>query len=105
MTSGIEFNKSYNSSYIMVPLQKAMNGMSATSSDKNAEARINAKGSMSNLDEIRQADLDKNNILSLEELQKCENKSDFLKNLEKAMEKFNSNKNHDYSQNLFEYWV
>lgn len=104
MISGIEFNKSYNSSYILVPLQKD-NGMSVISSDKNAEARINARSSMSNLDEIREADLDKNNILSLEELQKCENKSDFLKNLEKAMEKFNSNQNHDYSQNLFEYWV
>lgn len=109
MTSGIEFNKGYNSSYIILPLPKMKdkNGKTliVSSADKELDAKINAKNSMKNLDELRQADADGNGILSLDELRNCKNKTDFMKNLEKAMEKFNSSPNNDYTKNLFEEWV
>ncbi len=109
MTSGIEFNKSYTSSYIMLPLPKMKdeNGkvLIVSSADKELDAKINAKNSMANLDELRQADSDGDGVLSLEELRNCKDKTDFLKSLEKAMEKFNSNPNMDYSKSLFEEWV
>ena len=104
MLSGIEFNKGYTSSYIMLPLNK--NGMlTVVSTDKELDAKIKARNSIQNLDELREADTDGNGILSLEEIKNCKNKTDFLKKLELAMEKFNANLNRDYSKNLFEDWV
>lgn len=109
MTSGIEFNKSYNSSYIMLPLQKMKDENGKTlmvcSSDKELDAKINARNSMANLDELRQADSDGDGVLTLEELRNCKDKTEFLENLEKAMAKFNSNPNMDYTKNRFEDWV
>ena len=104
MASGIEFNKSYTSSYIMLPLNK-LNGMTVTSSNKELDAKINAKQNMPNLDELKQADSDGDGILTLNELKACKNKTEFMETLERAMEKFNSNPNRDYSKNLFEDWV
>lgn len=104
MTSGIEFNKGYTSSYIMLPLRK-LDGMTVTSSDKELDAKINAKQNMPNRDEMREADSDGDGVLTLKELKNCKNKTEFLAKLELAMEKFNSNPNKDYSQNLFEDWV
>lgn len=104
MTSGIEFNKGYSTSYIMMPLKK-LDGLTVTSSDKELDAKINAKQNMSNLDEMQQADADGNGILTLDEIKNCKNKTEFLANLERAMEKFNSNPNKYYSKNLFEDWV
>lgn len=43
MTSGIEFNKGYTSSYIIMPLSKDNGRMSVRSTDKEAEAKINTK--------------------------------------------------------------
>ena len=50
MLSGIEFNKGYTSSYIMLPLSK--DGMFTVKSDNpELDAKINARNSMQNLDE------------------------------------------------------
>lgn len=109
MTAGIEFNRGYNSSYIMLPLSKIKdeNGkmMVVSSSDKELDAKINARNSMQNLDELRQADSNGDGILSLNEIKNCKSKSEFMEKLEQAMMKFNSNPNRDYSKNLFEEWV
>lgn len=109
MTSGIEFNRGYDSSYIMLPLSKIKdeNGKMwvVSSSDKELDAKINARNSMQNLDELRQADSNGDGILSLNEIKNCKNKSEFMEKLEQAMMKFNSNPNRDYSKNLFEEWV
>ena len=109
MTAGIEFNKSYTSSYIMMPLSKMKDENGKTlvvcSSDKELDAKINARNSMQNLDELRQADSDSDGILTLDEIKNCKNKSEFMKKLEQAMIKFNSNPNRDYTKNLFEEWV
>ncbi len=109
MTSGIEFNRGYNSSYIMLPLSKMKdeNGkmLVVSSSDKELDAKINARNNMQNLEELRQADSNGDGILSLDELKNCKNKTDFMSLVEKAMEKFHSNPNRDYSKNLFEDWV
>ena len=78
MTSGIEFNKSYNSSYIILPLPKMKDENGKTlvvcSADKELDAKINAKNSMKNLDELRQADTDGDGVLSLEELRNCKDR-------------------------------
>lgn len=50
-------------------------------------------------------DKDRNNIISLDELKNYKNKTEFMENLERAMEKFNSNPNNDYTKNLFEEMV
>lgn len=109
MTSGIEFNRGYASSYIMLPLPKMKdengNTLIVCSADKELDSKINAKNNMANLEELRQADADGDGILSLDELKKCKNKTDFMSLVEKAMEKFHSNPNKDYSKNLFEDWV
>ena len=109
MTSGIEFNKSYTSSYMILPLPKMKDENGKTlivcSSDKELDAKINAKNNMRNLDELRQADSDGDGVLTLNELKNYKNKSDFLNLIEKAMVKFNSNPNKDYSKILFEDWV
>ena len=109
MTAGIEFNKSYTSSYIVMPLPKMkdVNGKTLVvcSSDKELDEKINARNSMQNLDELREADSDNNGILTLDEIKNCKNKSEFMKNLEQAMTKFNSNPNRDYTKNLFKEWV
>lgn len=109
MTAGIEFNKSYTSSYIMMPLPKMkdVNGKTLVvcSSDKELDAKINARNSMQNLDELRQADSDGDGILTLDEIKNCKNKSEFMEKLEQAMIKFNSNPNRDYTKNLFEEWA
>ena len=109
MTAGIEFNRGYYSSYIILPLSKMKdeNGkmMVVSSSDKELDAKINARNSMQNLDELRQADSNGDGILSLNEIKNCKNKSEFMEKLEQAMIKFNSNPNRDYSKNLFEEWV
>lgn len=104
MTSGIEFNKSYTSSYIMLPFNK-LNGLTITSADKELDAKINARQNMTHLDELKQADTDGNGILSLNEIKACKNKTEFMTKLECAMEKFNSNPNRNYSRNLFEDWA
>lgn len=105
MTSGIEFNKSYTSSYIIMPLNKNNGKMTVQSTDKEAESRINLKNSMTNFDELKQVDADRNGIISLDELKNYKNKTEFMENLERAMEKFNANPNNDYTKNLFEEWV
>lgn len=109
MTAGIEFNKSYTSSYIMMPLPKMkdVNGKTLVvcSSDKELDAKINARNSMQNLDELRQADSDGNSILTLDEIKNFKNKSEFMEKLEQAMTKFNANPNRDYTKTLFENWV
>lgn len=109
MTTGIEFNKNYASSYIIMPLPKIKteNGQTMTvrCADKDLESKINAKNSMQNLDELRQADSDGNGILTLKEIKNCKNKSEFMEKLEQAMIKFNSNPSRDYAKNLFEDWV
>ena len=109
MTSGIEFNRGYNSSYIILPLSKMQDENGKTlivcSEDKELDAKINAKNSMQNIDELKQADTDGNGILSLDELKNCKNKTDFMEKLEEAMTKFHTNPKQDYTKNLFEEWV
>lgn len=109
MTSGIEFNRGYNSSYIILPLSKMKDENGKTlivcSEDKELDAKINAKNSMQNIDELKQADTDGNGILSLDELKNCKNKTDFMEKLEEAMTKFHTNPKQDYTKNLFEEWV
>ena len=109
MTSGIEFNRGYDSSYIILPLPKMKDENGKTlmvcSSDKELDEKINARNSMQNLDELRQVDTDGDGILSLNELKNCKNKTDFMEKLEQAMTKFHSNPNQDYTKNLFEEWV
>lgn len=105
MTSGIEFNKSYNSSYIILPLPKMKDENGKTLVVCSADKELDAKNSMKNLDELRQADTDGDGVLSLEELRNCKNKTEFLEKLEIAMEKFNSNPSMDYSKSLFEDWA
>ena len=109
MTAGIEFNKNYTSSYIVMPLPKMkdLNGKTLVvcSSDKELDAKINARDAIQNFEELRQVDSDGNGILTLDEIKNCKNKSEFMQNLEQAMTKFNLHPNRDYTKNLFEEWV
>jgi len=105
MTSGIEFNKSYTSSYMLLPLKKDNGQLSVSCSDKVASEKINKRYFTNHVDKLREADVDKNNIISLDELKNCKNKTDFMKNLELAMEKFNTNPNMDYTKNLFNEYI
>ncbi len=105
MTSGIEFNRSYTTSYIMMPLSKNNGNMTVQSTDKDAESKIKSKDSMKVFDELRQADTDKNGIISLNELKSCKNKTEFMEKLEFAMKAFNDNPNRDYTKKLYEEWI
>lgn len=105
MVSGIEFNKSYTSSYVILPLKKDNGQLSVSCSDKIATEKIKARDDMRYVDELREADIDKNNIISLNELKNSKNKTDFMKKLELAMEKFNANPNRDYTKNLFDEYI
>ena len=58
-----------------------------------------------NYDELRQADTDKNGIISLNELKSCKNKTEFMEKLEFAMKAFNDNPNRDYTKKLYEEWI
>lgn len=88
-----------------MPLNKNNGKMTVQSTDKEAESRINLKDSMTNFDELKQVDADRNGFISLDELKNYKNKTEFMENLERAMEKFNANPNNDYTKNLFEEWV
>lgn len=104
MTSGIEFNKGYSSSYIMLPLSKYNGKFTVQCKSEDVDAKIDTKN-MRNFDDLRKADSNKDGVISLNELKNCKDKTDFMKMVELAMEKFNSNSSRDYSKNLFEYWV
>lgn len=105
MTSGIEFNKSYTSSYMLLPLKKDNGQLSVSCLDKNASEKISRRDFTNHVNELREADIDKNNIVSLNELKNYKNKTDFIETLERAMEKFNSNPNRDYTKNLFDEYI
>ena len=105
MTTGIEFNKSYTSSYLLLPLKKDNGQFSVSCTDEIASERIKTKDSITQIEELRNADIDWNNILSLNELKSCKNKTDFMEKLEQAMEKFNSNPERKYTKNLFEEYI
>ena len=98
VNSVLNFNKGYNDSYIILPLKKEYNGLKvSTTSDTNA----------SNIDkdilnELLAADRDKNNCLTLNEINNVSDKNEFFKRLQQAMQNFASNPNRDYSANIFE---
>ena len=87
----------YNGSYMLMPLQKTKveNGIEFTVKAKNNEEEINKnidcnaiKSLMGNLDDIRRADSNHDNIISLNELKMCDNKSEFMEHLIFELEQF-----------------
>lgn len=102
MTSSVTFNRGYTDNYMLLPLNRELNGMKVTLQQGSLEQ---TESTMNNLDDLRQADKDGNGILSLKELKNCKDKTEFTKLVEEAMEKFSNNPAKDYSKSLFEYWV
>ena len=80
MVSDISINMGYNNNpYVIMPLKKVTdNGLKVecTTADKKDFSEL-----LDNMNSIREADSNKDNIITLNELQKFENKSDFAQHL------------------------
>ncbi len=100
MNYSVAFNKGYDSTYMFLPLQKTYNGLNVKSQNPSVNSNNFDKDT---LNILKQADTDKNNILTLNELKNINNKNEFMLNLEKAMMQFNSNIDKDYSNNIFKF--
>ena len=86
----------YNGSYMLTPLPKTKteNGLE-WSVKGNFEEEINKvvkkdemKSMMGNLDDLRRADSNHDNIISLNELKACNDKSEFIEHLIFELEQF-----------------
>ena len=99
MSFNVIFNKGYDSSYMLLPLEKTYNGLTVKAQDSKINQNCLSKDI---LNDLKQADTDKNNVLTLDELKNSDIKSEFISKLEIAMQNFNSNANKDYSKNIFE---
>lgn len=102
MASGIELNRNYTDSYMLLPMNRERNGMKVVSQNESKEQ---SELPMDNLDDLKKADTDENGILTLNELKNCKDKTEFMQMIEDAMQNFINNPTKDYSKNLFEYWV
>lgn len=100
MNYSVAFNKGYDSTYMFLPLQKTYNGLTVKSQNPSVDSNNFDKDT---LNILKQADTNKDNILSLNELKSFSNKSEFMFNMEKAMMQFNSNIDKDYSNNIFKF--
>ena len=87
MVSSIPMNMGYNNNpYILMPLNKTSdNGLSVKSSTPITEF---PEEFMNNLNDIKAADADGNNIISLEELRNFEGKTEFAQTILEIMEKY-----------------
>lgn len=101
INSGLEFNKSYNGSYIILPLKKEHNGLTVSTTSSTKEHHLDDKL----LYELQVADHDKNHCLTLDEINNVPNKSEFFKKLQQAMQDFDLNSNRDYRENFFEIFL
>ena len=96
MVSGTNFNIACNDSYMVMPLTKTKTeGSTEWSVKGNFEEEINKqinilnmKSMMGNLNDIKRADTNHDNIISLNELRACDNKSEFMEHLIFELEQF-----------------
>ena len=99
MVSSTNFNMGYNGGYMLLsmPKTKIESGaeLSVKSNYHEEEICTNNKNNkqgmtslMGNLDDIRRADSNHDNIISLNELKTCDNKSEFMEHLIFELEKF-----------------
>ena len=84
MVTGLEFNQGLNDIYMMMPLKREANGMKVSA---NFECPQN-KTLLDNLDELRKADKNQDNILSLNELKDFESRTEFMQTILESMENF-----------------
>ena len=86
MVSNIPINMGYNNNpFIVMPLNKTSdNGMSVKCSTPITDF---PKEFMDNLNDIKAADSDRNNVISLEELRNLEEKTKFTQTILEIMEK------------------
>lgn len=87
MVSNVSFNTGYNrETYMVLPLKKVRyDGMKVESSKEEVKQ---PESVMRNLDDLKAADTNHDNILSLSELQHFENKTEFAKGIMEMMERF-----------------
>ncbi len=87
MVSSIPMNMGYNNNpYIIMPLNKTSeNGLTVESSAPTTQF---SEEFMNNLDDIKAADADGNNIISLNELRNLEGKTEFAQTVLEIMEKY-----------------
>ena len=87
MVSDISLNMGYNNNaYMILPLKRLSDvGLTVKSSVKVEEP---PQSVINNLDDLKAADKDKNNILSLNELRAFENRTEFAQSVLELMEKF-----------------
>jgi len=87
MVSGISMNMGYNTNpYIIMQLNKTTeNGLTVKSSTPTTEF---SNEFMNNLNDIKAADTDGNNIISLRELENFEGKTEFAQTILEMMEKY-----------------
>ena len=84
MVTGLEFNQGLNDIYMMMPLKREANGMKVSA---NFECPQN-QTLLDNLDELRKADKNQDNILSLNELKDFESRTEFMQTILESMENF-----------------
>ncbi len=84
MVTGLEFNQGLNDIYMMMPLKREANGMKVSA---NFECPQN-QTLLDNLDELRKADKNQDNILSLNELKDFESRTEFIQTILESMENF-----------------
>ena len=87
MVSSIPINMGYNNNpYIIMPLNKTTeNGLTIKCTNPTTEF---PEEFMNNINDIKEADADGNNIISLNELQGFEGKTEFAQTLLEIMEKY-----------------
>lgn len=92
MVASASFNMGYKGSYMIMPLPKTkIEDDTEWSVKSNFEEEINKqdiKSMMGNLDDIKRADANHDNIISLNELKACDNKSEFMEHLIFELEQF-----------------
>ena len=90
MVSSIPINMGYNNNpYILMPLNKTSdNGLSVKCSTPITEY---PEEFMDNLNDIKAADANKDNIISLNELKNFEGKTEFAQTILEMMEKYAQN--------------
>lgn len=99
MFSSISIDMGYNNNpFVVLPFNKTNNdGMTVASSTPTKEVSTEF---MNNLNDIKAADTDGNNILSLSELQNFEGKTEFAQTIMELMEKYAMNFRHGNYYNL-----
>lgn len=87
MVSGI-FNHGYSTSYFLRPLSKEHNGLKVECADKNSFKE--PEWMKNNSEEIEKIDQNKDYKITLEELKAFRFKSDFMENITKELDEFNT---------------